>query len=249
MLATTAVALALIATGTFQRLVAVVAFFLAANYVVCCLALIVLRRREPDRPRPFRAWGYPWSAGLGPGGRRGFPDRRRAGRHGQCAAGAVALLVLDSRPRAEFSLPVGCLAVASATCRHASPITSLRISCFEVLIGNKEIGFAEVGRLTSETEPGVSADRPVHRFPTVVLKRALTTSTELYDWRRLIVGGKDDRRDVTIRQLSAPGGKIVNAWRLTRAWPCRWSGPGLNAMSNDIAYEEIRSCRSTTWSG
>src|SRR5207244_5109100 len=45
MLATTLVALALIATGTFQRLVAVVAFFLAANYVICCLALIVLRRR------------------------------------------------------------------------------------------------------------------------------------------------------------------------------------------------------------
>jgi APA family basic amino acid/polyamine antiporter len=64
MLATTVVALALVATGTFQRLVAVVAFFLAANYVVCCLALIVLRWREPDRARPFRAWGYPWSAGL-----------------------------------------------------------------------------------------------------------------------------------------------------------------------------------------
>jgi APA family basic amino acid/polyamine antiporter len=63
-LATTVVALLLIATGTFQRLVAVVSFFLAANYFVCCLALIVLRRREPSRPRPFRVWGYPWSAVL-----------------------------------------------------------------------------------------------------------------------------------------------------------------------------------------
>ena len=61
-LVTTAVALALIATGTFQRLVAVASFFLAANYVVCCLALFVLRRREPALARPFRAWGYPWSA-------------------------------------------------------------------------------------------------------------------------------------------------------------------------------------------
>ena len=34
------------------------------NYFVCCLALIVLPRREPDAIRPFRAWGYPWSAGL-----------------------------------------------------------------------------------------------------------------------------------------------------------------------------------------
>ncbi|HEY7291921.1 MAG TPA: APC family permease [Vicinamibacterales bacterium] len=59
---TTVVAVALIASGTFQRLVAITAFFLALNYAVCCLALIVLRRREPARTRPFRAWGYPWSA-------------------------------------------------------------------------------------------------------------------------------------------------------------------------------------------
>ena len=120
--------------------------------------------------------------------------------------------------------------------RQSEPL--LRISCFEVLIGDRELGFAEVGRLTSETDLA-AADRPVHRLATVVLKRALTTSTELYDWRRLIVAGKDDRRDVTIRQLSAPGGTVVNSWRLLRAWPCRWSGPAFNAMSNEIAFEEL----------
>ena len=119
------------------------------------------------------------------------------------------------------------------------PNALLRVNCFEVLIGDREIGFAEVGRLTSETElPGIS-DRPVHRFATIVLRRALTSSTELYDWRRLIVDGKDDRRDVTIRQLSAPGGKVVNTWRLVRAWPCRWSGPAFDALKNDVACEEI----------
>jgi APA family basic amino acid/polyamine antiporter len=39
-------------------------FFLAANYSLCCLALVVLRRREPDLPRPYQAWGYPWSVWL-----------------------------------------------------------------------------------------------------------------------------------------------------------------------------------------
>jgi phage tail-like protein len=119
------------------------------------------------------------------------------------------------------------------------PEPLLRINCFEVLIGNRELGFAEVSRLTSETSLDAVSDRRVHRFATVVLKRALTTSTELYDWRRLIVDGKDERRDVTIRQLSAPGGKIVNSWRLLRAWPCRWSGSVFNALSNDVAYEEL----------
>jgi len=23
-----------------------------------------LRRREPDKPRPYRAWGHPWTTGL-----------------------------------------------------------------------------------------------------------------------------------------------------------------------------------------
>src|SRR5258708_36481087 len=63
-LVTTGVAVALILSGTFQKLVAVASFFLAANYCVCCLALIVLRRREPLLARPFRAWGHPWPAGI-----------------------------------------------------------------------------------------------------------------------------------------------------------------------------------------
>jgi len=62
--ATTAIALVLIATGTFQRLIAIASIFLTANYALCCLALIVLRRREPDAPRPFLAWGYPWSVAV-----------------------------------------------------------------------------------------------------------------------------------------------------------------------------------------
>ncbi len=63
-LLTAAVAAGLIATGTFQRLIAMTSFFLTANYSLCCFALIVLRNREPALPRPYRAWGYPWSVWL-----------------------------------------------------------------------------------------------------------------------------------------------------------------------------------------
>jgi APA family basic amino acid/polyamine antiporter len=93
MLATTAVALVLIATGTFQRLVAIVAFFLASNYAVCCLALIVLRKREPNQHRPFRAWGYPWSAALVLAGAAAFLVGAAAGDTIN-AMGALALLAL-----------------------------------------------------------------------------------------------------------------------------------------------------------
>ena len=61
----TAAGVALIAAfGDFEGLVAIAAFYLALNYAVSCLALVVLRRREPDLPRPLRAWGYPWSAAI-----------------------------------------------------------------------------------------------------------------------------------------------------------------------------------------
>lgn len=114
----------------------------------------------------------------------------------------------------------------------------LRIDSFEVLIGDRELGFAEVGPLSSETDlEAVEPGR--NRYATVVLRRALTTSSDLFDWRRAIVAGKDDRRDITIRQLSAPGGKAVNAWRLVGARPVRWSGPAFDAFHADIAFEEL----------
>jgi APA family basic amino acid/polyamine antiporter len=62
--AITAAALTLLATGTFDRLFAMVAVFMTGNYAAAMLSLIALRRREPDAPRPFRAWGYPWTVWI-----------------------------------------------------------------------------------------------------------------------------------------------------------------------------------------
>ena len=47
-----------------EKVFAVLAFFFVINYGVTFLSVFVLRRREPDTPRPFRAWGYPWTTGL-----------------------------------------------------------------------------------------------------------------------------------------------------------------------------------------
>ncbi|MFA6108146.1 MAG: APC family permease [Candidatus Latescibacterota bacterium] len=51
-------------SGTFQKAIAVLTFLIVANYVMTFLSVFVLRRREPDLPRPYRAWAYPWSTGL-----------------------------------------------------------------------------------------------------------------------------------------------------------------------------------------
>ena len=109
---------------------------------------------------------------------------------------------------------------------------------FRVVIGERELGFGEVGPLTSTTDVTTPAEERRHRLETVVLRRALSRSTELYDWRKRIADGLDDRRTVVIQQLGADGA-VVNAWRLDRAWPCRWTGPAFNAAGNDLAIEEL----------
>jgi len=103
-LLTTAIAVGLIATGTFQRLVAMASFFLAANYCLCCVALITLRYRQPEALRPYQAWAYPWSAWIVAVGAVVFLVATLIGDTfnglaaiGLCAAGLIGRAVLSAR--------------------------------------------------------------------------------------------------------------------------------------------------------
>lgn len=60
----TVVALAFLLTGTFNQVINICAFFFVANYTISFASVFVLRWREPDLPRPYRAWGHPWTTGL-----------------------------------------------------------------------------------------------------------------------------------------------------------------------------------------
>jgi APA family basic amino acid/polyamine antiporter len=54
----------LVLSGTLSQLVSYTGFALVLFSGVAVTALFVLRRREPDAPRPFRAWGYPWAPAI-----------------------------------------------------------------------------------------------------------------------------------------------------------------------------------------
>ncbi|MEP6492476.1 MAG: APC family permease [bacterium] len=58
-----AVALAFLASGTFETIIAIAAFFFVANYSLSFLAVFMLRRREPAL-RPYRAVGHPWTTSV-----------------------------------------------------------------------------------------------------------------------------------------------------------------------------------------
>jgi APA family basic amino acid/polyamine antiporter len=48
-------------TGTYQELYSYVVFAIWIFLGLSALALIRLRSTQPDLPRPFRVWGYPWT--------------------------------------------------------------------------------------------------------------------------------------------------------------------------------------------
>ena len=58
------VALGFLLSGTFNQVINICEFFFVANYTISFTSVFVLRRREPELPRPYRAWGHPWTTGL-----------------------------------------------------------------------------------------------------------------------------------------------------------------------------------------
>jgi APA family basic amino acid/polyamine antiporter len=54
----------LVLSGTLSELVSYTGFAIVLFSAVAVVAVFILRRREPDAPRPFRAWGYPWAPAI-----------------------------------------------------------------------------------------------------------------------------------------------------------------------------------------
>lgn len=64
LLVTASIACILTSIGTFELLLGIAAVFIVVIMVLVVVAFLLLRLREPDAPRPFRAWGYPYVPGL-----------------------------------------------------------------------------------------------------------------------------------------------------------------------------------------
>jgi APA family basic amino acid/polyamine antiporter len=57
----TAASIGLVLSGSFETLVAMAAILFVAVYMSGFLSLYVLRVSQPELPRPFKMWGYPWT--------------------------------------------------------------------------------------------------------------------------------------------------------------------------------------------
>jgi phage tail-like protein len=77
-------------------------------------------------------------------------------------------------------------------------------------------------------------------FATVVLKRGVTSATDLWRWFDLLTQQKkyQQRMAATINVYDHSG-KAVMAWRLAHAIPVKFKGADLNARGSEVGVEEL----------
>jgi len=109
-------------------------------------------------------------------------------------------------------------------------------------------GFSEVSGLEAQTEVEEIREGGengyIHRLPkgtrysSIVLRRGLSSSQELWNWYDQASRGTIARKSGSII-LMKPSGEELCRWNFFGAYPIRWSGPSLNAASSDVAIETI----------
>lgn len=75
-------------------------------------------------------------------------------------------------------------------------------------------------------------------YSNITLGRGITTDHELWDWRKKLMGGTADRRNLSIVLMDDAGNDVIR-WNLRNCWPTKWSGPSFDATSNEVAIETL----------
>jgi phage tail-like protein len=125
-----------------------------------------------------------------------------------------------------------------------------RVELTGVTAGGAAVGgFSEVTGLevTSERVDYREGDERSHarklpgigQYAPITLKRGLIRDSELWSWIQEGMQGNVRRADVSIVLMDETGRREVMRWKCVRAWPGKWTGPGMNAKSGEVAIETL----------
>ena len=123
---------------------------------------------------------------------------------------------------------------------------------FQLEIDNIARGaFSECSGLTAEgdavdyregtdLQPNVRKLVGLRKYSNITLKRGITDTMDMWQWRKLIEQGNvtSARKNGTITMYSTDG-KAIARWNFINAWPSKITGPSVNAGENAAAIEEL----------
>jgi phage tail-like protein len=111
--------------------------------------------------------------------------------------------------------------------------------------------FMEVSGLDVDIEPieyrTGSEDITVRKLPglkkfsNITLKRGIIGDLTFWNWLVSAMNGQVQRANGSIILLDENRNEVMR-WIFRRGWPCKWTGPVLNAKSNEIAIESLEIC-------
>jgi phage tail-like protein len=76
-------------------------------------------------------------------------------------------------------------------------------------------------------------------FATVILKRGMTATRDLYKWFELVGNGAYAYRLAAIITMFDVSGKGVLSWKLEKAIPVKVKAPDVNAKGTEVGIEEL----------
>jgi len=76
------------------------------------------------------------------------------------------------------------------------------------------------------------------KYANIVLKRGYVNTKDFWEWRKLVVQGKVERKSGSVILLDDAGGEVMR-YNFFEAWPCAWRGFSLEGKGSDNAVEEI----------
>lgn len=79
------------------------------------------------------------------------------------------------------------------------------------------------------------------KFTNVTLKKGNTGDIQFWNWIVAAMNGQVQRTEGSIVLLDENKQEVMR-WNFKRGWPCKWTGPGLNAKNNEIAMETLEIC-------
>jgi phage tail-like protein len=114
--------------------------------------------------------------------------------------------------------------------------------------GITQAGFQEVSGVDASTDPvdyreGTDPNHVrklsgLNKYSPIMLKRGITDSDELWEWRQTVIDGKTERKNGSIVLLDETGAEKIR-WNFSNGWPTKWTGPSFNATSTAVAIETL----------
>ena len=85
-----------------------------------------------------------------------------------------------------------------------------------------------------------NGNRTTRKWSPIELKRGITSSMALYDWRKMVEDGdiKGARKNGSIIMMNQSLEPIAQ-WDFDNGWPSKVSGPQVQSDSNAFGVEEI----------